>query len=213
MPADGLGMANVGLILTIPSCEKTAAALRLTAGRAILPAVRSGLPIVALKLPAVTAIVLAVVSRYSLNELARATGASPWIIRHYVKGKLLHPAVRAGQSKLFDDSHVVALGAIASLRAAGHRGRELAARVPGEIARVTAPPPAPAAPPVVESLPARRPTARDAVDAAVCAAAESLDISPRGLRVALEAVLRRLDEAGVSPGEAAALVGRAGNDR
>jgi len=145
-------------------------------------------------------------TRYSLKELAKATDTSAYTIRHYVKGGLLHPAVRAGQSRRFDDSHVLALGAIRTLRAAGHRGRDLAAKVPAEIARVQAATSAA----VVEIV--RRPTARDAVDAAVCAAAESLDVSPRGLRAALEAVLRRLDEAGVSAGEAAQLVGRAGTD-
>jgi DNA-binding transcriptional MerR regulator len=158
-----------------------------------------------LKALAVGGILAAYMNRYSLRELAKAANTSAYAIRHYVKGGLLHPAVRSGQSRRFDDSHLVALGVIGTLRAAGHRGRDLAARIPAEIARAKAATAAPA-------VPVRQPTARDAVDAAVCAAAESLDISPRGLRVALEAVLRRLHDAGISPGEAAQLVGRAGTD-
>jgi hypothetical protein len=159
-------------------------------------------------------------SRYTLRELAKASGASPFAIRHYVKGGLLHPAVRKGASSVFDDSHVVALGVITSLRAAGHRGRELRGKIAEEIARIHAPPQAaPAeeaeeavAPAVAPSLPTRRPSARDAVDAAVCAAAEVLDVSPRGLRAALAVVLRRLHEAGISPDEAAQLVVLPGTD-
>ena len=161
-------------------------------------------------------------SRYTLRELAKASGASPFAIRHYVKGGLLHPAVRKGASSVFDDSHVVALGVITSLRAAGHRGRELRGKIAEEIARIHAPPQAaspppvplaePAAPLVAPSLPTRRPSSRDAVDAAVCAAAEVLDVSPRGLREALAVVLRRLHEAGISPDEAAQLVVLPGTD-
>ncbi len=156
-----------------------------------------------LKMLEIDAIVLTLMASYSLTELAKVTGTSHFAIRHYVKGRLLHAATRVGQSAVFDDSHVTGLRVIASLRAAGYRGRELVARVPAEMARVSAPPP---------PAPARCPTARDAVDAAVCAAAESLDVSPRGLRAALEAVLRRLHDAGISAGEAAQLVGRAGTD-
>jgi DNA-binding transcriptional MerR regulator len=192
----------------------------LTAAASILTAVASVLTAVCLKMLAVSPIMLAQMSRYSLRELAKAAGASPFAIRHYVKGGLLHPAVRAGQSALFDDSHVVTLKVIASLRAAGHRGQELRTRIADEVARVNAPPPPSAAPlsraappqALPTALPTRRPSARDAVDAAVCAAAEQLDVSPRGLRAALAVVLRRLHEAGVSPEEAAQLVVRAGTD-
>ena len=49
---------------------------------------------------------------------------------------------------------------------------------------------------------------RDAVDAALCVAAEQADVSPRALRPAIVVLLRRLAELGLTPTEAAALLAK-----
>jgi DNA-binding transcriptional MerR regulator len=144
-------------------------------------------------------------ARYTLKGLADAVGVSTHTIRHYVRTGLLHTAVREGSSSLFNDTHVARMKDIASLRSAGHRGPDLVARLRERAAQAAqakaAPPPAPV----------RTPTTRHAVDAAVCAAAEVLDVSPRGLRAALAAVFRTLDEANVTLADAGRLV--AADDR
>ena len=127
--------------------------------------------------------------RYSLQALADAAGVSKHTIRHYVRTRVLPMAVREGAASWFRDEHLTRMRLIASLRSAGHRGPALAARLADATARVVTPP--------------RDLTIRHAVDSAVCAGAEALDISPRGLRVALAAVFRTLEEANVTLANAA----------
>jgi AcrR family transcriptional regulator len=133
--------------------------------------------------------------RYSLQALAQAAGVSKHTIRHYVRRRLLPTAVREGAAAWFRDEHLARMRLIGQLRREGHRGPELVARLSAAVARAVPPPP-----------PKKGPTTRHAVDSAVCAAAEALDISPRGLRVALAAVFRTLDDANVTLADAARLV-------
>ncbi len=128
-----------------------------------------------------------------MQALADAVGVTTYTIRHYVRTRLLPTAVREGPASWFNDSHVARMRAIASLRKEGHRGPELVARLDAEVARIATPGP--------PSL-----ALRHAVDAAVCAGAESIDLSPRLVRTALAAVFRTLDEANVSLADAARLV-------
>lgn len=61
------------------------------------------------------------------------------------------------------------------------------------------------APPVAPAAPVARTSPRDAFDVALCAAAEALDVSPRGLRPVLAAVFKRMKESGLTVEAAAEL--------
>jgi len=130
---------------------------------------------------------------YSLAELAHAAGVSTFAIRHYVRRGMLAPARRDGSASRYGDDHLAWLLAMKALRKRGVRGGVLASQLSTtslEQLRVIAGLQAP--------TPARSPSERDVVEAAVCAAASALDVSPRGVRAALASALARLYSGGLT---------------
>ena len=117
-----------------------------------------------------------------------------------VKRGTIPPATRDGSAAHYDESHRVRLLAIARLREGGLRGDALLERLENasfaELQTFAG-----IAPPGPDR---RELSTRDAVDALVCIAAETLDVSPRGIRHALSAVFERMLETGVTVEDAAA---------
>jgi len=154
---------------------------------------------------------------YSLAELSKRSGVTVYRIRHYVNGGIVPPARRAGSASVFDDSHVERLAVIEQLRARRmgipqirHHVRTLTAqqlRVLAGLEAEPVEPPPPPPPPVVVAKPAKGARElRDAVDALLCVAAEALEVSPKALRPAFDAVFARMSESELSAAEVVAVL-------
>jgi DNA-binding transcriptional MerR regulator len=154
---------------------------------------------------------------YSLAELSKRSGVTLYRIRHYVNGGIVPPARRAGSASVFGEDHVERLAVIERLRARRMGVPEIRQRVRTlsaqqlrvlaglEAEPVEAPPPPP--PPVVVTKPAKGARElRDAVDALLCVAAEALDVSPKALRPAFDAVFARMSESELSAAEVVAVL-------
>jgi hypothetical protein len=154
----------------------------------------------------------AAVVSYSLAGLAKRSGVSIYRIRHYVQGGIVPPARRAGSAAVYDEDHVERLAVIERLRANRVRVPEIRQHVrtlsaqqlrvlaglEGERAE---------APPGVGTKGASGPRAlRDAVDALLCVAAEVLDVSPKVLRPAFDAVFTRMSESELTAADVVAVL-------
>jgi DNA-binding transcriptional MerR regulator len=148
---------------------------------------------------------------YSLAALSKRTGASVYRIRHYVQAGIVQPARRAGSASVYDEDHVERLAVIEQLRARRMRVsaiRQHVRTLNAQQLRVLAGLEAESPSPPVVTKPARGARElRDAVDALLCVAAETLDVSPKALRPAFVALFARMNESELTPADVVAVLG------
>ena len=68
---------------------------------------------------------------FTVKALAKAVGVTPHMVRHYVQGRLLHPATPRGPLTRYEESHLHRLRAILALRAKGLKAEGIRARLRG----------------------------------------------------------------------------------